>query len=127
MLHRVIYGSLERIIGILIEHYGGKLPLWLAPVQVKILTLTEKNNKFAKKISEKLKENSIRVELDIRSESISKKVREAQLEKINKIIVIGDKEEKSNSVALRQQDGKIKVEKLNNFMQNCLKEIQNKS
>jgi len=126
MLHRVVYGSLERIIGILIEHYAGKFPLWLAPVQVKILTLSEKNNKFAKNVLEKLKENNIRTELDSRNESISKKVREAQLEKINKIVVIGDKEEKSKSIALRDAEGKIKVEKLDKFIKDCLKEIQNK-
>ena len=126
MLHRVVYGSLERIIGILIEHYAGKFPLWLAPVQAKILTLSEKNNKFAKNVLEKLKENNIRTELDSRNESISKKVREAQLEKINKIVVIGDKEEKSKSIALRDAEGKIKVEKLDKFIKDCLKEIQNK-
>jgi len=126
MLHRTIYGSIERFIAILIEHYAGKFPLWLAPVQVKLLTLTSKNEKFAQQVLEKLKEKGIRIEEDFRQESINKKVREAQLEKVPKITVIGDKEQKTKSIALRKENGKIKVEKIDTFIRNCLKEIKNK-
>ena len=92
VIHRAILGAVERFMAVLIEHYAGKFPLWLAPTQIVILTVSEKNDKFAREIYEKLKENDIRVELDDRAESIGRKVREAVLLKINYILTIGDKE-----------------------------------
>lgn len=108
MLHRVIYGSIERFMGILIEHFAGKLPLWLAPVQATILTVTDRNKEYAEEIYNKLFKSGIRVEIDDRSESIPKKVRDAQLQRIPIIITIGDKETENKTLAIRTLDGKVK-------------------
>ncbi|MBI2499744.1 threonine--tRNA ligase [Candidatus Woesearchaeota archaeon] len=127
MIHRAILGSLERFIGILIEHYAGKLPLWLSPVQVRILTLTDRNEKFAGDVLKKLRDNNIRVELDDRSESIGKKVRDAQLEKIPLTITIGDKEQENKTLAIRTLDGKVKFGvKVEEFINDLLTEIKEK-
>ncbi len=127
MLHRVIFGSLERFIGILLEHLNGKLPLWLSPVQVKILTMNDKNIKFAEKVHQELLNNNIRVELDDRTESIGKKVRDAQLEKVNYMVTIGDKEQQKKTLAVRDRDGKVKFDvKLDSFIKDLLKEIETK-
>lgn len=101
MIHRVVYGSLERFIGILIEHFAGAFPLWLAPVQVKVLTLTERNNDYAKKIYDKLFEHGIRVELDDRNEKVGYKIREALSMKVPYLIIVGDEEEKNNQISIR--------------------------
>tara|TARA_Y100000310_G_scaffold241784_1_gene245876 strand:- start:39301 stop:41229 length:1929 start_codon:yes stop_codon:yes gene_type:complete len=108
MIHRAIYGSIERFFGILIEHYAGKFPLWLAPMQVKILTVSDRFNLYAKKIKEELDRDNIRTELDTRVESVGYKVRDAQLQKVPIIINLGEKEEKTNTVAVRTLDGKVK-------------------
>jgi threonyl-tRNA synthetase len=101
VIHRVIYGSLERFIGILIEHFAGNFPVWLSPVQVKVLPVSEKVIGYAKNVSQKLKEENIRVELDERSETLPSKVRDAQIEKVPYMLIVGDKEESKNKVALR--------------------------
>ena len=125
MLHRVVYGSIERFLGILIEHYAGKFPLWLAPVQVRILTVSDKNKTFANKIKKELEKNNIRTELDARSESISKKVRNSQTSKIPLTLTIGDKEQKSSTLAVRTLDGKIKFKvKIPSFIKDTLKKIE---
>ena len=110
MLHRAIYGSLERFIAIIIENFNGKLPLWLNPNQVKIVTVNERNNEFGIKILNKLKNEKIRVELDDRNETINKKIKEAQLDKFNFIITIGDKEQEKNKLAIRNREGKVKFD-----------------
>ena len=107
MIHRTIYGSMERFLGILIEHYAGKFPLWLAPIQARILTVADRFSLYAKKIKEELEKNNIRVELDVRTESVGYKVREAQSQKIPLIINVGEKEEKNNTVAVRTLDNKL--------------------
>jgi len=124
MLHRAIYGSLERFIGILIEHYAGQFPLWLSPVQVILLTITDAQKEYVKKLSQKLKELDIRVEIDTRNESMSKKVRDAQLNYIPYILTIGDREIQNKELAVRTLDGKIKTEKINLFIERILKEIK---
>ena len=101
MVHRAVLGSLERFIGILIEHYGGKFPLWLSPVQVKILPVSDKVMDYAKKVAEILKENGIRVVLDDRGETLRKKIREAQLERVNYQVVVGPREAETDTVAPR--------------------------
>ncbi|KUK13829.1 MAG: Threonine--tRNA ligase [bacterium 42_11] len=103
MLHRVIYGSLERFFGILIEHYAGAFPLWLAPVQVKILTIGEAHIPFAKKVFEILLQRNYRVELDDRSEKLGYKIRGAQLEKVPYMVIIGDKEVNEGRVSIRER------------------------
>jgi len=107
MIHRTIYGALERFIGILIEHYAGKLPMWLSPVQVKILTVSEKFEEYAKKVATDYEKAGIRIELDMRSETLSKKVREAQLEKVNYILVVGENEVKNNTVTVRTRENEV--------------------
>lgn len=106
MIHRAIFGAIERFMGILLEQYAGHLPLWLAPVQVKIVTVNDNCIKFAESIKNALEGGKIRVELDSRSESIGKKIRDAQLMKIPIIVTIGEKEIKEKSLAVRQ-DGKV--------------------
>ena len=105
MIHRVILGSIERFLGILIEHYAGAFPLWLAPVQAIILTITDRNIAYGKDLSETLSAADIRVETDFRNEKLSFKVREAQMKKIPYILVVGDKEMETGSVSIRLRDG----------------------
>ncbi|MBI1971155.1 threonine--tRNA ligase, partial [Candidatus Woesearchaeota archaeon] len=116
MIHRVIYGSIERFFGILIEHYAGKFPLWLSPVQASVLTVTNRCDDYAQRIQKQLMDQGLRVEVDLRSESIPKKVREAQLQQINYILVVGDKEVENKTVNVRTRDnvvhGEMKVEVL---------------
>jgi threonyl-tRNA synthetase len=103
MIHRVVFGSIERFIGILIEHYAGAFPLWLAPVQAKILTITDRQNAYAQELLTRLEEAGIRAELDIRNEKIGYKIRAAQAEKIPYMLVLGDKEQEQQTAALRQR------------------------
>jgi threonyl-tRNA synthetase len=127
MIHRTIYGSLERFLGILIEHYAGKFPLWLSPTHVKILPLTDRSNKFSEELKEKLEKNNLRVEIDHRSESMSKKVRDAQKEKVNYMVTIGDKEIKANKLAIRTREGKVSFNiSIDKFIKDLQKEIQDK-
>ena len=104
MIHRVVFGSIERFIGILIEHYGGRFPLWLAPVQVKVLPVSDKYVLYAKEIGAKLKEQNIRAELDERDEKLGYKIRQARLEKVPYMLVIGEKEQENKTVSARQRD-----------------------
>jgi threonyl-tRNA synthetase len=105
MIHRVILGSIERFIGILIEHYAGAFPLWIAPMQARILTVTDRNNEFANSLLTSLKEAGIRVEADLRNEKLGLKVREAQMQKIPYMLIVGDKEAEQGGVTLRLRDG----------------------
>ncbi|MBS3141114.1 threonine--tRNA ligase [Candidatus Woesearchaeota archaeon] len=106
VIHRAPLSTHERFMAFLIEHFAGKFPLWLSPVQVKVVNITERNLDYSKKIFERLKKEDIRVELDERSESLSKKVRDAQIEKVNFVITIGDKEEEKKTLAIRDREGK---------------------
>ncbi len=105
MVHRAILGSIERFIGVLVEHYAGAFPLWLAPVQAKILTITDSHNDFAKEVQSYLQSQGFRVELDLRNEKLGYKVREAQMEKIPYMLVIGDKEMEDKGVNVRPRVG----------------------
>ena len=105
MLHRVVLGSLERFIGILIENYGGNLPLWLAPVQVIILPISDKVSEYAENIFNSLRKEGLRAEIDSRVESLDKKIRNAELGKIPAMIIIGEKEKESGTVSLRKKSG----------------------
>ena len=113
MLHRVIYGSMERFIGILIEHFGGAFPLWLAPVQAKIMTITERADEAATALQAKMKQKGLRVELDLRNEKIGFKVREAQMMKIPYMLIIGDREAQEGSISIRTRKG----ETINSYSQ----------
>nr|WP_253198772.1 threonine--tRNA ligase [Clostridium estertheticum] len=103
VIHRVIFGSIERFIGILIEHFEGKFPTWLSPVQVKILPISELYNNYAEVVKNKLERSNVRVSLDCRAEKIGYKVREARIERLPYIIVIGEKEQNSESISLRSR------------------------
>ena len=103
MIHRAIYGSMERFIGILIEHYAGKFPVWLAPVQVKILPITDRTAAYAESVAEKLREKGLRVEIDGRNEKIGYKIREAKLEKVPYVVVVGDAEANEGTVNVNKR------------------------
>ena len=108
MIHRVVFGSIERFIGILIEHYAGRFPVWLSPVQVKVLSVSEKSRDYANSVYARLRSAGIRVEIDNRDEKIGYKIREAQLEKVPYIpymLVIGEKETENGNIAVRSRDG----------------------
>ena len=128
VIHRVAFGSIERFIGILIEHFAGKFPTWLAPLQAKVLPITDRNIKYAKEVAKKMKEKGIKVEVDDRSEKIGYKIREAQLEKIPYMIILGDKEEESGSISVRSRDkGELGSQSLDQFMNNVIEEINERS
>jgi threonyl-tRNA synthetase len=108
MIHRVVFGSIERFIGILIEHYAGKFPVWLAPVQVKVLPISNSFLQYATLVSNQLKSAGVRCELDTRDEKLGYKIREAQLDKVPYMVVIGKNEQENESVAVRgREDGDL--------------------
>lgn len=125
MIHRVILGSLERFMGVIIEHYAGAFPTWLAPVQVTILTITDKHIPFGEDVFKQLIDHSIRAEKDFRNESLRLKIREAQLQKIPYMLVIGDKEMQMGGVSPRHRSGKdLKLLPLNEFISLIKQESQ---
>ena len=126
MLHRVIFGSIERFIGILIEHYAGAFPTWLAPVQVKILPIADAHIDYAEKLKEIFQNKGIRVEVDPRQEKIGYKIREAQLQKVPYMLVIGDKEVEANKVGVRSRtDGDIGQMDIDEFISKIEEEVKN--
>ena len=127
MIHRVVYGSVERFIGILIEHFAGAFPLWLSPVQVKILPISEKYVEFSEKVRDALEEAGIRTEMDERSEKIGYKIRAAQMEKVPYMMVLGDKEAESGNVSVRARDGSQSTMTLDEFIACCKQKIADKS
>ena len=128
MIHRVVFGSIERFIGILIEHYAGKFPVWLAPVQVKILPVSDKSMDYALEVEKSLKEKGIRVETDCRNEKIGYKIREAQLEKLPYMLIIGDKEKEDKTVSVRMREkGDIGSMALDEFAARVKKENDEKT
>jgi threonyl-tRNA synthetase len=106
MLHRAILGSLERFIGILIEHYAGALPVWLAPLQAVVLNITDRQAEYAKKVEEILKNQGVRVRSDLRNEKIGFKIREHTIQRVPYLVVVGDREVESDTVAVRTRSGK---------------------
>ena len=126
MIHRAIFGSFDRFIGIITEHYAGAFPTWLSPVQVRILPISDSQKEYSYKILEQLEENNIRAEIDTRSEKIGYKIREAQLQKIPYMLIIGDKEIEAKAVGVRSRtDGDIGQMKTNDFVAKILEEINN--
>ena len=129
MLHRVIYGSLERFIGILVEHTNGRLPTWLAPIQVRILSFTDRNEDYSKEMIQQLKEKipNLRIDSDFRTTTIPSKVKDAELMKVPYIIVVGDEEEKDKSLAIRiRGDKEIKRMNVEDFVGKLDAEIKNR-
>ncbi len=127
MIHRVIYGSLERFIGILIEHYAGAFPAWIAPVQAIVLPISEKHVEYALKIGKQLEDSGIRVEIDERSQKIGYKIREAQLKKVPYMLIVGNREMESDSIAVRMRSGKdLGSMKVHEFIEKISEEIKEK-
>ena len=129
MIHRVIFGSVERFIGILIEHYAGKFPTWLAPVQIKVMSVSEKTREYATEVAEKLKASGIRMELDNRDQKIGYKIREAQMDKIPYMLILGEKESEDGTiVSVRSRDkGDLGSFPMEEFMSQVKAEIKNRS
>ena len=128
MIHRALFGSMERFMGILIEHYAGKFPAWLAPVQVKILPISSKFNDYAYEVKEKMKKDGIRVEVDSRDEKVGFKIREAQLSKTPYMLIVGEQEVNSESVSVRSRDeGDLGQLKVDEFISKLSDEIENKN
>jgi threonyl-tRNA synthetase len=127
MVHRALLGSIERFFGVLIEHYGGAFPAWLAPVQAAVIPVSQNFISFAKEISDQLKKNNFRVELDERNEKIGYKIRDWEMNKVPYMIVIGEKEQSSGKISVRQhKKGDIGAFALTDFIKHLSDEIQNK-
>ncbi|MDK8282067.1 MAG: threonine--tRNA ligase [Peptoniphilus lacrimalis] len=127
MLHRALFGSVERFMGILIEHFAGKFPLWLSPVQVEIIPVSEKFKPYAGEVFDQLKKAGIRVKIDERAEKVGYKIREAQLKKVNYMLVIGEKETASHKLSVRKRSGEeVKDVELSKFIEDLKKEIESK-
>lgn len=128
MIHRALLGSMERFIGVLIEHYAGAFPLWLSPVQIYVLPIADKQNKYAGQVAEKFIENGFRCELKDENETIGKKIREGETQKIPYLVIIGDKEQKSKTINIRargnQNLGEMKIDK---FIERINKEVDTRS
>jgi threonyl-tRNA synthetase len=127
MIHRTIFGSIERFLGILIEHFAGKLPLWLAPVQAIVLPINDDLVSYSREISDFLTKAGLRVEVDSRTESLNKKVREAQLQYVPLILTIGGKEKEAGTLAVRTLDGNVKFGVTHqSFLDTVLPHIRNR-
>lgn len=128
MIHRVVFGSLERFIGILTEHFAGAFPAWLAPVQARVIPITDRHGEYARKIEKSLDDKGIRVELDTRNEKINYKIREAQAQKIPYMLVVGDKEAEQGTVAVRHRsEGDLGAMPLAEFENKLLEEIKTRA
>jgi threonyl-tRNA synthetase len=128
MIHRAICGSIERFFGILIEHFAGKFPLWLSPRQIRVFTVADRHKEFAEEVTNALKQEGFYADCDSSSESVAKKVRLAQLDKVNYMITIGDKEVQSRQLALRTREGKVVNElSLTDFIEAIKREKESKS
>lgn len=127
MLHRVIFGSIERFIGILIEHYGGAFPVWLSPEQVRVFPITDRHADYAAKVTEKLASKGVRAEMDARNEKVNYKIREAQKQKVPYMLVVGDREMENNTVAVRHRfEGDLGPVPVEDFVERILSEIAQK-
>ncbi len=125
MLHRAGYGSLERFIGILIEHYAGAFPTWIAPVQAKIIPVTDKNLEYAKSVAAAMSESDIRVEVEEANETLGYKIRKAQMEKVPYMIIVGDQEMKGHTISVRsRKNGDLGSQSLPMFVANLIREIK---
>jgi threonyl-tRNA synthetase len=128
MIHRALFGSIERFFGILIEHFAGAFPLWLAPVQVAVLPITDRINDYAEKVAAELREAGFRVETDTKSDKIGAKIRDAQLQKVPYMLILGDKELEDGKVAVRERrQGDIGAMSLAEFKEKILAERAGRS
>ncbi len=128
MIHRVVFGSIERFIAILTEHYAGAFPLWLSPVQAVILPITDRHHEYAKKVAERLQAAGLRVETDLRNEKTGYKIREAQMQKIPYMLVVGDRESEEDTVSVRsRKQGDLGTQSVDAFIAAALKEVADKA
>ena len=128
MIHRVVFGSIERFIGVITEHFAGAFPLWLTPVQVKVLPVTDRAHEYAKDLTQKLVDAGIRAEDDCRSEKLGYKIREAQMQKIPYMLVVGDRDMENGTVSVRTRKGEdLGAMTMDAFLSKCLSEITSKS
>ncbi len=128
MIHRVVFGSIERFIGVITEHFAGAFPLWLTPVQVKVLPVTDRAHEYAKGLTQKLVDAGIRAEDDCRSEKLGYKIREAQMQKIPYMLVVGDRDMENGTVSVRTRKGEdLGAMTMDAFLSKCLAEITSKS
>ena len=128
IIHRTSIGCYERTLALLIEKYAGAFPMWLAPVQVKVLPISEKQHSYAKEVTGRLSKAGLRVELDDRSEKIGYKIREAQLEKIPYMLVLGEKEQQNGQASVRsRKSGELGAVTVDQFLSDALKEVAEKT
>jgi threonyl-tRNA synthetase len=128
MIHRVVFGSIERFIGVITEHFAGAFPTWLSPVQVKVMAMTDRTAEQASQIAAELEAAGVRVETDLRNEKIGFKIREAQLQKIPYMLIIGDKEVENGVVAVRsRKGGDLGTMPLADFKAKIVEEIKTRS
>ena len=127
MVHRTVLGSMERFLALLIEHYGGAFPVWLAPVQVKVIPVSDRHLDYARKLQTELKVKGVRVEVDDRSERINLKIRQAQLDKIPYMLIVGDKEVAGNSISIRRRSGEQSTQPFETFVQDLITEISSRT
>ena len=126
MIHRALLGALERFIGVLLEHHGGALPLWLSPVQIWVIPVGTRHKKYAQEVSQKLSDGGARGELKDEAETVSKKIREGEIQKIPYLLVVGDKEMKTKSVRVRSKNKDLGIMKLTKFIEKAKIEIEKK-
>jgi threonyl-tRNA synthetase len=128
MVHRAIFGSIERFLGILIEHFAGRFPLWISPRQVRVLPIADRHQEFAVQVKEMLKSKGIHVEIDLAAESLNKKIRNAQIDQVNYMITIGDKELEEGKISVRHREGMQQNQiDLAFFLEKIQEEIKDKS
>jgi threonyl-tRNA synthetase len=128
MVHRALYGSVERFFGILLEHYAGAFPVWLAPVQAAVLPITDRHVDYARQVTERLKAAGVRVHLDDRNEKVNLKIREAQLQKVPYMLVVGDREAQNETVSVRnRKHGDQGVKPVEEFLTAISKLIETKA
>ncbi len=128
MIHRVVFGSIERFIGIIIEHFAGAFPTWLAPVQVRVIPIAQGHHEYATVVADQLSGKGIRLEIDQRNEKLGYKIREAQMQKIPYMLIVGDQEKENNSVAVRsREEGDLGTVSLDEFTDNIAEEINSKT
>jgi threonyl-tRNA synthetase len=127
MLHRAILGSFERFIGILIEHYAGSLPVWLSPIQVVVMNITDKHSEFVKEVRDSLEKNGFRVKSDLRNEKITYKIRDHSMHKVPYLLVVGDRELKENTISVRARGAKdLGSMSVKEFSSMLSKDVKNK-
>ena len=128
MVHRALYGSIERFFGTLIEHYAGAFPLWLAPVQMVVMPITDRQQEYAKTVQARLIEAGFRSHLDDRKEKVNLKIREAQLQKVPYMLVVGDREAESQSVSVRhRKHADLGAKPLDQFIEEVRQLVENKT